>query len=424
MVTTGEVAVAHPMVGGPVTDARYTYTAGMPAARVGWLVARARAIAGIADRDLASTIGVPLRTVRRWERGDLVPSDDEVEAIASACGTRLTELLPRRASVAYDPATGIMRMGDQAVAMPGSMLDNDSVLAAYIGLVRRQRRLRADQDVRVRQEDLEALAEALDLDDEELEERLVRVIGLSRTQAAAVRAQLLRRRLAVPMVGMLAGLSLLGVNRIFTTATEQVKTVAGGSVTRGNPYHTNPTTTTTTTTAGNDRPLIFQTPTTPPAATTTASAAATLPPVVIADSAVGPPVPGTEARTGPPRTSPRRDTSDPTTPPSSEPAPDEPATSPVTDAPTTPPASVAPTLPPDTEPPTTTTSTSGPVVTTIGGGNTKDTTTVPPPTTTTTPTTTDPGATTTTTTIDPNATTTTSTTSANTVGDPNDGGTT
>ena len=57
-----------------MTDARYTYTAGMPAARVGWLVARARAVAGIADRDLASSLGVALRTVRRWERGDFQDS--------------------------------------------------------------------------------------------------------------------------------------------------------------------------------------------------------------------------------------------------------------------------------------------------------------------------------------------------------------
>jgi transcriptional regulator with XRE-family HTH domain len=113
----------------------------MPAARVGWLVARARAVAGITDRDLASSLSLPVRTVRRWERGDLVPTDDEVEAIATACGTRLTELLPRRASVSYDPSTGIMRMGDQAVALPGTMLDNDTVLGAYIGMVRRQRGL-------------------------------------------------------------------------------------------------------------------------------------------------------------------------------------------------------------------------------------------------------------------------------------------
>jgi hypothetical protein len=378
-----------------VTDARYTYTAGMPAVRVGWLVARARAVAGIADRDLAASLGVPLRAVRRWERGDLVPTDDEIEAIASACGTRITELLPRRASVSYDPGTGIMRMGDQAVAMPGSMLDNDTVLGAYIGMVRRQRGLRADQDVKVRSEDLEALAEALDLDDEELEERLIRVIGMSRTQAAAVRAHLLRRRLAVPMVGMLAALSLLGVNRIFTTATEQVKTVAGGSVTRGNPVAT--TTTTSTTPA---QPIVISTtPTTQ--APSSPVAPETLPPVVTAEPFVGPPQ---NVRTGPPRTPRTEETTDP--------APTDP---PVTD-PVTTPLTVPPTTPPVTDPPTPSTSQPRPTVPPIIDPGVQDTTTVPPPsTTTTTPTTVDPNAPTTTTTT-PTTTTTTVVGGGNTTG--------
>jgi transcriptional regulator with XRE-family HTH domain len=377
----------------------------MPAARVGWLVARARAVAGITDRDLASSLGLPLRAVRRWERGDVVPTDDEVEAIAAACGTRLTELLPRRASVSYDPATGIMRMGDQAVALAANMVDNDTVLGAYIGMVRRQRGLRPDQDVKVRQEDLEALGEALDLDDEELEERLVRVIGMSRTQAAAVRAQLLRRRLAVPMVGMLAGLSLLGVNRLFTTATEQVKTVAGGSITRGNPF-ADPTTTTTATTVIQSV-TINPTPTT---ATTTPAptAAPTLPPVVVDNAAtVGPTEP---SRTGPPRSTRRQPTTDATDPPATDPAPTE-TTPSGTPAPTAPPTTPAPTTPPTppptatpigtpvvqepttaappsttttTDPSSTTTSTTSPTttVTTVGGGNTSETTEAPTTTTT------------------------------------------
>src|SRR5215211_4630124 len=273
----------------------------MPAARVGWLVARARAVAGITDRDLASSLGLPVRMVRRWERGDLVPTDDEVEAIAAACGTRLTELLPRRSSVSYDASTGIMRMGEQAVALPGNMLDNDTVLGAYIGMVRRQRGLRPDQDVKVRQEDLEALGEALDLDDDELEERLVRVIGMSRSQAAAVRAQLLRRRLAVPMVGMLAGLSLLGINRIFTTAMEQVKTVAGGAITRGNPFADSPTTTATTVIQS-----VTVKPTSTDATAADPTAAPTLPPVVTGETVVGP---APTTRTGPPRSNRVRPTS-------------------------------------------------------------------------------------------------------------------
>jgi hypothetical protein len=265
------------------------------------------------------------------------------------------------------------------------MLDNDTVLGAYIGMVRRQRGLRPDQDVKVRQEDLEALSEALDLDDDELEERLVRVIGMSRTQAAAVRAQLLRRRLAVPMVGMLAALSLLGANRIFTTATEQVKTVAGGAITRGNPF-AGPTTTATTVLPSATIESPDNTATTAP----TATAAPTLPPVVTDGTLVGPAQP---SRTGPPRTKPREPEAEVTDPSAADPVPTD------TAAPPAPSATPAPT----TTTTTTTTSTlepPPPAVVPIGTPGVQETTTQLPTTTTTTtvaPTTTDPAGTTTTT---------------------------
>jgi transcriptional regulator with XRE-family HTH domain len=408
-----------------VTDARYTYTAGMPAARVGWLVARARAVAGIGERDLASSVGVPVRTVRRWERGDLVPSDDEVEGIASACGARLTELLPRRAVVSYDPSTGIMQIGDQAVAIPVTSLDNDTVLAAFVALVRRVRGLRLDQDVKVRQEDLDALGEVLDVDDEELEERLMRIIGMSRSQAAAVRAQLLRKRLAVPMVGMLASLSLLGINRLFTTGSEQVKTVDGKVET----IIPTPSTTTTVAAASNRAPIVPVISV--PAPTSSAAPAQVVGGSAPAESAapvtsttqpfVGPKYPVT-VRTGPPATTAGRRSSggDPTTP-VTEPAPEgptptepsapptqppstQPPTSPPTQAPPTAPTvpPIAPTdgstgttpLPPPTDPSTTTTTaappptttteqptttTTTPTVTTVDGGHTTETTTPAPP---------------------------------------------
>jgi transcriptional regulator with XRE-family HTH domain len=382
-----------------VTDARYTYTAGMPAARVGWLVARARAGAGMSERDLASSVGVPVRTVRRWERGDLVPSDDEVEGIAAACGARLTELLPRRAVVSFDPATGIMQIGDQAVAIPVTSLDNDTVLAAFVALVRRVRGLRLDQDVKVRQEDLDALGEVLDVDDEELEERLMRIIGMSRSQAAAVRAQLLRKRLAVPMVGMLAGLSLLGINRLFTTGSEQVKTVDGKVQT----VISAPSTTTTVAAAFNLAPVVpVQAPVSSAAPTSPTVEAVSATPAEASAAVtsttqpfVGPKFPVT-VRTGPPATTSGRRSTGGTTTPDTEPgtggqAPTEPTQPPVTQAPNPqPPATQAPIIqPPPTQP------TVLPVAPTDGTtGTTTTLPTAPPttattalPTTTTTPTT-------------------------------------
>jgi transcriptional regulator with XRE-family HTH domain len=400
-----------------VTDARYTYTAGMPAARVGWLVARARSVAAITDRDLASAVGVPVRTVRRWERGDLVPSDDEVEAIASACGARLTELLPRRAAVRYEPATGIMQMAGQAVAIPVTSLDNDTVLAAFVALVRRVRGLRLDQDVRVRQEDLDSLGEVLDLDDEELEERLMRIIGLSRSQAAAIRAQLLRRRLAVPMVGMLASLSLIGVSRFFSTGTEQVKAIDDKIET---PRPTRPSTTTSVVSQGpvstSEDVAVTSTSAAAPTvdvAPTTAAPVSVSVPVITDTPFIGPQLP----RTGPPATSRRTNSNTGTQPPGAPPAAPTPvATSPATEppapvpppyvaptsppvlddghttgttsSPTTnpPPTDPPPTNPPSTTPPSTTPPPTDPPppVTTIDGGHTTGTTTPPttsPPTT-------------------------------------------
>jgi transcriptional regulator with XRE-family HTH domain len=392
-----------------VTDARYTYTAGMPAGRVGWLVARARSIAGIGERDLASSVGVPVRTVRRWERGDLVPSDDEVEAIASACGARLTELLPRRNVVAYDPSTGIMQMADQAVAIPITTLDNDTVLAAFVALVRRVRGLRLDQDVKVRQEDLDTLGEVLDVDDEELEERLMRIIGMSRSQAAAVRAQLLRKRLAVPMVGMLASLSLLGVNRLFTTGSEQVKAIDGKVET----VFLTPTTTTTV--ASSSDGAAAAPAVTAAAGAQASSAAASVTQAAPADSPVqqvtsttqpfiGPKFPVT-VRTGPPATTPGRR---PATGDNGGTSPTEPSggalpvteppsggdggggsstTTPVIQPPTSPPTTGLPAVPIPPPPPAVT-----PIAPTDGSMGTTE------PTTTTTTPSTDPSPTTTTTT--------------------------
>jgi transcriptional regulator with XRE-family HTH domain len=446
-----------------VGDARYMYTAGIPAARVGSLLARARHAAGLSDRDLAATLRLHPKVVRQWEQGEFVPNDDQIELIADACGARLTELLPGRTAVAYDPVSGTLQMGDQSITLPPSH-DNDAVLGAFVGLVRRQRRLRPDQDVRIRYEDVDALGAALDLEDSELEERLIRVIGLSRQQAAVVRAQMLRRRLAVPVVGMLAGISLLGFNRMFNVGTERVRTVGGGQVVRGDPFLTTTTTApgvkVTTVTAVTDAATTAPV-TTVLVTTSTSVAAAPAPtdtapsttygtlPAVVADAMTDPTVEA--AHVGPPRTTPVHGIDGPapivgggqvgspgpggsagTTPEGTSTPPSSEALSPPTTRnsvetspprpPTTPapaPTTVGTPAPPPPPPPATT----GPVVSTIGGGGTTGTTEAPPPpppptttttlpptTTTTTqpppPTTTTQAPTTTTTTVAPTTTTT------------------
>jgi transcriptional regulator with XRE-family HTH domain len=209
-----------------LSGARYTYTAGMPMERVGWLIARARRTAGLGERELGTTVGVSQRTLRRWERGAVLPTDDEVEAIALACGLRVADLLPRRGVVELDAAARSMKVGDSIAALPEGAT-NGEILELFVALVRTERRAPDARELRLRQEDLDVLADALDLDDRDLEAQLVEIIGLTRAQASSVRSQLLRRRLVMPVAGALLGLGVVGgVQFLRSNKNPEVTTVA------------------------------------------------------------------------------------------------------------------------------------------------------------------------------------------------------
>ena len=185
---------------------RFTLTTGVPVARVGWLIAQARINAALSERELAKHTGVRKRVVRRWESARQVPNDREVSAVASACGLDLDELLPPRDVIEFDAAAHYMRVGSASVSM--TEVHNEAVLATYVSLVREQRNLKLGEVFTFRQQDLDALCDALDLEDDDLENRLVRVTGLDAEQAAEIHRKLMRRRLALPAVGLLAGSSI------------------------------------------------------------------------------------------------------------------------------------------------------------------------------------------------------------------------
>ena len=125
-----------------MVDAHYMYTAGIPAHRVGALVARARVASSLTDRTLADRLRVRLRSV-----GDLPARN-----IVNACLTLITELLPRRESLTYDVASGVLRLGAGATTLPLTMRTNEDVLVAFLTLVRQQRGVRPDREVSVRRD--------------------------------------------------------------------------------------------------------------------------------------------------------------------------------------------------------------------------------------------------------------------------------
>ena len=138
-----------------MADVRYTYTAGMPAIRVGSLLARARLARQVSERDIARRVHVSARTVRDWERGNVVPTDDQIEAFARACAIPLVDLFPARGALSYDAQTGVMKLGEHSTILSTTARTNDDVLLAFLMLVRQQRRVKATQDVPVRTDDLD-----------------------------------------------------------------------------------------------------------------------------------------------------------------------------------------------------------------------------------------------------------------------------
>ena len=189
----------------------YSHTFGIPAVRVGWLIARARSKANLDEKSLAVAVDVRKRLLRRWERGEQIPGDDAVEAIAAACGIDVATLLPVRDVVELDRASRFLRVGSSLVSV--AELHNDAILHAYVELVRDQRGVLPGRPFKIRDEDLDVLATSLDLDDDELVQRLVKIIGLSPTDAGDLRGQIVRRRLAMPAAGLLmSGVGLFGAH--------------------------------------------------------------------------------------------------------------------------------------------------------------------------------------------------------------------
>ncbi len=190
------------------TTARYSLTQGIPAARIGWLVAEARSAAGFTQDDLATRTSVKRRLVKRWERGAQIPNDDEIVAIARSCEIGVGNLLPPRDTVEFDRAARSLRVGGAVVSVTD--VHNEAVLSTYVQLVRQQRGLPDTSAFDIRHEDVDALANTLDLEDSELQQRLVSIVGLPPADAAGIHARLLsRKRMSLPAGIMVGSLGLV-----------------------------------------------------------------------------------------------------------------------------------------------------------------------------------------------------------------------
>ena len=176
----------------PQDDEPYTYTSGIPAFRVAELLRTTRISAGWTEKDMAKALGVRGRRFRRWEAGDEIPSDVEMDSFAGVCGVTIDDMFPQRDRLEFDPRSLLMRVGDQVVSIVDP--NNEIVLTTYLRLVRIQRALAPDEAVHLRRTDIDLLAGVLDLHDHGLEERLVSQLKMTPQAAAELRFKMIRRR--------------------------------------------------------------------------------------------------------------------------------------------------------------------------------------------------------------------------------------
>lgn len=99
-----------------------------------------------------------------------------------------------RAALTFDPASGRLALGGFVEVVPTGS-SNRIVLNSYVELMARCRGDRIANLVEVRQADVEALAEALDLDAADLDAEIQRVLGASRAEALDLASRMRGARL-------------------------------------------------------------------------------------------------------------------------------------------------------------------------------------------------------------------------------------
>ena len=87
--------------------------------------------------------------------------------------------------------------------------DSDEVLGTYIEIISRLRQSEPGEPIALRTNDLVALSSALGQDPVQVEERIVELLGCTHREARSLHAELLRRKLVLPVAGLVAGLAVV-----------------------------------------------------------------------------------------------------------------------------------------------------------------------------------------------------------------------
>jgi transcriptional regulator with XRE-family HTH domain len=245
--------------------------------RLGTLLKGARKRGSLSRREVAGRTGTTPADLKRYERGDTPVPSSVIAALAECYGADLTAQLATRAPIALD--------ADQiAVGTAVAHLDLDGdeeVLQKYAQLVELVRDAQPGEPIALRADDLLALSRALGHETERVEARIVELLGCTHQEARSLHAEMLRRKLVLPIAGLVTGLAVVTGVGVAAAAT--------------GPSHAAPAHHTSTQTVAAPTSAIATTPTT---------AVATVTPATDAPTTVAPPTTEAPATTEAPPTSP------------------------------------------------------------------------------------------------------------------------
>ena len=174
--------------------------------RLGTLLHGARKARGLSRRDVAHRVGTTPSELRRYERGDVPVPPSLVAGLAECYGSALTDQLATRAPIEVDERRIVV--GDEMA--PIDATNGDDVLGTYVELVARVRQSQPGEPIALRVDDLVALSTAIGRDADDVEARIVDLLGCSRQEAKSLHAEMLRRKLVLPVAGFVAGLAIVG----------------------------------------------------------------------------------------------------------------------------------------------------------------------------------------------------------------------
>jgi transcriptional regulator with XRE-family HTH domain len=186
----------------------------VPPVRLGRLLRERREASGLTLAELAAVSHhVSCSLLEDVEAGRVDLSERVLRRVTSLYGVDVAQLVPTRMQLVIDLDAGRLSLaGDNPdrVGTDGSVPTSpEPVLVRYLALLYATRGMPVGAPLPLRRSDIDALAEALSLEGREVQRRL-RALMLESDRRVERTVRTLRRRLVVPMVGVLVAVTAAG----------------------------------------------------------------------------------------------------------------------------------------------------------------------------------------------------------------------